>query len=82
MTTHERWGLIAAVVTVLLALVGGTVTVESRYAKADDVKEQLQEYYAKSLKLRILEINLKPQLTPADRALLQYLQQELQKSGR
>lgn len=70
---------LGAVLTVLLAIIGGTIAVETRYAKSAEVKAQLEEYYAKQLKLRILEIDLKPDPSPADRALRQYLLQELQK---
>ena len=70
----------AAVIAILTAIVGTTVTIETRYAKSEEVKQQLQEYYCKNLKLRILEIDLKPNQTPADRALKQYLMQELKKS--
>lgn len=69
-----------AVLAVLTAIVGTTIAIETRYAKSAEVKAQLEEYYAKQLKLRILEIDLKPEQTPADRAFRQYLQQELQKS--
>ena len=70
-----------AALAVLTAIVGTTIAVETRYAKSAEVKAQLEEYYAKQLKLRILEIDLKPQQTPSDRALRQYLQQELTKSN-
>lgn len=69
-----------AVLAVLTAIVGTTLTVESRYAKSAEVKAQLDDYYARQIKLRILEIDLKTEQTPADRALRQYLLQELQKS--
>lgn len=69
-----------AVLAVLTAIVGTTITIENRYAKAADVKEQLDDLYAKQLKLKILEIDLTPNPTPADRAMRQYLLQELQKS--
>lgn len=76
----ERWLTTAgAVLAVLTAIVGTTIAIETRYAKSAEVKAQLEEYYAKQLKLRILEIDLKPDPSPADRALRQYLQQELQK---
>lgn len=70
-----------AVIAVLTAIIGGTVTIENRYAKAEEVRQQLGEYYAKQLKLRILEIDLKPNPTPADRALREYLMQELRQGG-
>ena len=69
-----------AVLAVLTAIVGTTLTVESRYAKSAEVKAQLDDYYARQIKLRILEIDLKTEQTPADRALRQYLLQELQKT--
>lgn len=69
-----------AALAVLTAIVGTTLTVESRYAKSAEVKAQLDDYYARQIKLRILEIDLKAEQTPADRALRQYLLQELQKS--
>lgn len=70
-----------AIIAVLTAIIGGTVTIENRYAKAEEVRQQLSEYYAKQLKLRILEIDLKPNQTPADRALREYLMQELRQGG-
>jgi len=78
----HRWIATAgAIVAALSVIVGATVAIETRYAKAQEVKQQLDEYYARQIKLRILEIDLKPQQTPADRALRQYLVQELNKSG-
>lgn len=71
----------ASLLAVLTAIIGGTVAIESRYAKAQEVREQLEEFYAKQLKLRVLEIDLKPSPTPSDRALREYLMQELKKSG-
>lgn len=70
---------IGAAVAVLTAVVGTTIAVETRYAKSAEVRAQLEEYYARQIKLRILEIDLKPQPTPADQALKQYLLQELNK---
>jgi hypothetical protein len=78
----HRWVATAgALVAALSVIIGTTVAIETRYAKAQEVKQQLDEYYARQIKLRILEIDLKPQQTPADRALRQYLVQELNKSG-
>lgn len=76
----NRWlTTVGAVIAVFSTVIGTTVAIESRYAKAQEVKEQLEEFYAKQLKLRILEIDLKTDPTPSDRALRQYLQQELNK---
>jgi hypothetical protein len=78
----HRWIATAgALVAALSVIIGTTVAIETRYAKAQEVKQQLDEYYARQIKLRILEIDLKPQQTPSDRALRQYLVQELNKSG-
>ena len=77
----HRWIATAGVIVAALSvIVGATVAIETRYAKAQEVRQQLDEYYARQIKLRILEIDLKSQQTPADRALRQYLVQELQKS--
>ena len=74
--------LTAAAVALLVTLVGGTVAIENRYAKAQDVKQQLNSMYARQLKTRILELQLKApnQFTPADRAMLLHLQQELKEA--
>lgn len=78
----ERWLTTGgAVLAVLTAIVGTTIAIETRYAKSAEVKAQLEDYYDKQLKLRILEIDLKPAPTPADRALRQYLLQELNKGN-
>ena len=69
-----------AVLAVLTAIVGTTLTVEGRYAKSAEVKAQLDDYYARQIRLRMLEIDLKTEQTSADRALRQYLLQELQKT--
>lgn len=81
MLSADRWlALSGAGLALVSAIIGTTVTIETRYAKAQEVKEQLQEFYSKQLKLRILEIDLKAVQTPSDRALRQYLLQELSKS--
>ena len=71
-----------ATLALLTAIIGGTITVESRYAKAQEVRSQIDTLYAKTLKLRILELQLKApsQFTAADRALLNHLQQELREA--
>ena len=79
----HRWIATAgALIAALSVIIGATVAIETRYAKAQEVKQQLDDYYARQIKLRILEIDLKPAPTPADRALRQYLVQELQKGDR
>jgi hypothetical protein len=79
MTRHLE--ITAAAVALLVTMVGGTVTIENRYAKAADVETKLNQLYAKQLKTRILELQLKPPpLTAADRAMLLHLQQELKEA--
>lgn len=76
----DRWmTATGAALAMLTAIVGATVAVETRYAKSAEVRAQLEDYYTRQIKLRILEIDLKPIPTPADKALRQYLIQELQK---
>lgn len=72
---------VGSVLAVLTAIVGTTIAIETRYAKSAEVKAQLEEYYSKQLKLKVLEIDLKPTPTPADRAMRQYLLQELNKGN-
>lgn len=76
---ERQLALAGALLALLTGIVGTTLAVEGRYAKAAEVKTQLDDLYAKQLKLRILEIDLKTDQTPADRALRHYLQQELNK---
>ena len=78
----DRWIATAgATLAVLTAVIGATVVIEARYAKAQEVRQQLEEFYSRQIKLRILELDLKPQQTPADKALREYLLQELKKSN-
>lgn len=71
----------AATLALVTALISGTIVVESRYAKAVDVQQELNSLYSRTLKIRILELQLKPPpLSPADRALLDHLQQELREA--
>lgn len=71
----------ACVITLITALIGGTIAVESRYAKAKEVQQQMDSLWAKQLKLRILELQLQPSpLNNNDKALLDYLQQELREA--
>ena len=74
----------AGLIVLVSTLVGWTVLIESRYAKSVEVAVQLETIYAKTLKLRILELQLKPadQFTTADKALLEHLKQELQEATR
>ena len=72
----------AAATALLITFVTAVVTVEARYAKSAEVQAKINDLYARQLKLRILELQLKPQnvFTPADKALLEYMQQELKEA--
>jgi len=72
--------VITGLLLIATTVVGTTLAIDSRYAKSQEVKAQLQEYYDKQLKLKILELDLKQNPSPEDRALRQYLMQELQKT--
>lgn len=74
---NRQLEIAAACIALLTAIVTATVVIENRYAKAQEVHTQLNEFYLRTLKLRLLELQLKPQQTPSDRALMQYLQQEV-----
>ena len=69
--------LVVGILTFISAIVGTTIAFDSRYAKSEIVEQKLDENYSKMLKLRLLEINLKEQQSPADEALKQYIKQEL-----
>jgi hypothetical protein len=72
---------LAAALGVVITVVGTTVAVDNRYAKSQEVQQQLNDFYDKQLKLKILEIDLKPNPTPADQAMKQYLLQELNRKN-
>ena len=62
---------LAAALGVVITVVGTSVAVDNRYAKSQEVQQQLNDFYDKQLKLKILEIDLKPNPTPADQAMKQ-----------
>jgi hypothetical protein len=72
---------LAAALGVVITVVGTSVAVDNRYAKSQEVQQQLNDFYDKQLKLKILEIDLKPNPTPADQAMKQYLLQELNRKN-
>jgi len=78
----RHFEITAAATALLITLVTAVVTVEARYAKSAEVQAKINDLYARQLKLRILELQLKPetQFTAADKALLDYMQQELREA--
>ncbi len=80
--TAEMVAALTSVSLVLISLIGGAITIESRYAKSADVKEWLADSYAKLVRLRILELELKGDaLVPYEEALLSHLKRELRETG-
>lgn len=74
--------LAAAGFALLSTIATGSVVVENRYAKAVDVQQELSVFWIRTLKLRILELELKPadSFTNADRVMLRNLKQELREA--
>lgn len=71
------WSLLGAGAAVLTAIVGTTITIDSRYAKSQEVQQQFAEARKQQLRDRIFELDLKPNPTAADKALREYLMQQL-----
>lgn len=69
--------VLGAVLALLTTVVGTTLAVDSRYAKSAEVEAQFREARRQQLRDRIFELDLKPNPTPADKAMRQYLQQQL-----
>lgn len=66
-----------AVLAFLTAVVGTTVAIDSRYAKSAEVQQQFCEARKQQLRDRIFELDLKPDKSPSDKALKEYLKQQL-----
>ena len=74
---EKRLSLAGAAIAVLTAVVGTTVAIDSRYAKSAEVQQQFCQARKQQLRDRIFELDLKATKTAADRALREYLQQQL-----
>lgn len=73
----DRLQLITAAGAVLAAIVGTTLTIDSRYAKSQEVQQQFCSARKQQLRDRIFELSLKPNPTAADKALREYLNQQI-----
>jgi len=74
----DRWlTTTGGILAVLTAIVGTTVAIEARYAKSQEVKEQFCRARKQQLRDRIFEIDLQPNKSPSDKAMREYLQQQL-----
>jgi hypothetical protein len=75
---EKRLSIVGAFLAVLTAIVGTTVAIDSRYAKSQEVQQQFCQARQQTLRDRIFELDLKPTKTPSDKALREYLLQQLQ----
>ena len=73
----NRLSLLGGLLALLTTVVATTVTIDSRYAKSAEVKQQFCQARKQQLRDRIFELDLKERKTPNDRALREYLQQQL-----
>jgi len=73
----NRLSLLGGLLALLTTVVATTVTIDSRYAKSAEVKQQFCQARKQQLRDRIFELDLKASKTPNDRALREYLQQQL-----
>lgn len=74
---NQRVSVIGAGLALLTTVIGTTIAIDSRYAKSEEVKQQFCQARKQQLRDRIFELDLKPQQTASDRALREYLQQQL-----
>jgi len=73
----NRLSLLGGALALLTTVVATTVTIDSRYAKSAEVKQQFCQARKQQLRDRIFELDLKANKTPNDKALREYLQQQL-----
>lgn len=73
----NRLSVAGGVLALLTTIVATTVTIDSRYAKSAEVRQQFCEARKQQLRDRIFELDLKERKTPNDKALREYLQQQL-----
>jgi len=73
----QRLSLLGGGLAILTTIIGTTVAIDSRYAKSQEVKQQFCEARKQQLRDRIFELDLKEPKSPNDKALREYLQQQL-----
>jgi len=73
----NRLSLLGGLLALLTTVVATTVTIDSRYAKSAEVKQQFCQARKQQLRDRIFELDLKANKTLNDQALREYLQQQL-----
>lgn len=75
--TDNRLSLLGGALALLTTVVATTVAIDSRYAKSEEVKQQFCDARKQQLRDRIFELDLKPTKSASDKALREYLQQQL-----
>lgn len=73
----RSFAILGALATALLTVVGTTVAIDARYAKSAEVQDQFCKARKQTLRDRIFEIDLKPVQSSSDKALREYLSQQL-----
>lgn len=73
----NRLSLLGGGLALLTTIIGTTIAIDSRYAKSQEVKQQFCEARKQQLRDRIFELDLKDPKSPNDKALREYLQQQL-----
>ena len=74
---NARLSLIGGLLALLTTVVGTSVALDQRYAKSEEVKSQFCAARKQTLRDRIFELDLKPNKSASDKALREYLQQQL-----
>jgi hypothetical protein len=72
-----RLSLIGGCLAVLTTTIGTTLAIDSRYAKSAEVKEQFCRARKQQLRDRIFELDLHGAQSASEKALRDYLQQQL-----
>ncbi len=73
----RRLSLVGGAFALLTTIIGTTLAIDSRYAKSAEVRQQFCQARKQQLRDRIFELDLKPQKSPSEKALREYLQQQL-----
>jgi len=77
MAVSSQLSLFGGALALLTTVVATTVAIDSRYAKSEEVRQQFCEARKQQLRDRIFELDLKPTKSASDKALREYLQQQL-----
>lgn len=80
----KPFSLLYAVIGAVSVIIGSVITIDSRYAKAEDVKtlklqqqEMFNDLYKRQIEDRLLELNLKSKKDNNDQALIKYYERKI-----